>query len=214
MAGSLIYLITCSRSDLIYVVTVLSQHMSKPTAAHLNIAKHVLRYLKFTADHGIIFKASDKIHIEGFTDASWANADDRRSISGYCFSLSSGGALVSWKTKKQPIIALSSCESEYVAMTHGIQEAMFLKQLLIDLLVVCNPDQVYLHVDNMGAIDLGKNPVHHQRTKHVDIKYHFIRSKIQDGTVVLKYVPSKENVADIFTKPSTRMSLNKFVVTS
>ena len=214
MVGSLIYLMTCSRPDLSYVVTVLSQHMSKPTAAHLNIAKHVLRYLKFTADHGIIFKASDKIHIEGFTDASWANADDRRSISGYCFSLSSGGALVSWKTKKQPIIALSSCESEYVAMTHGIQEAMFLKQLLIDLLVVCNPDQVYLHVDNMGAIDLGKNPVHHQRTKHVDIKYHFIRSKIQDGTVVLKYVPSKENVADIFTKPSTRMSLNKFVVTS
>ena len=214
IVGSLIYLMTCSRPDLSYVVTILSQHMSKPTVAHLNLAKHVLRYLKFTADHGITFKADDKLHVEGFTDASWANSNDRKSISGYCFRLSGSSGLVSWKTKKQPIIALSSCESEYVSMTHGMQEAMFLKQLLLDLLVVCEPDQVTLHVDNMGAIDLSKNPVHHQRTKHVDIKYHFIRSKVQDGTIVLRYVPSKENMADIFTKPCTRMSLNKFQVAS
>ena len=98
-------------------------------------------------------------------------------------------------------------------MTHGIQEGIFLKQLLVDMQVSCNEDPVVLFVDNKGAIDFGKNPVHHQRSKHIDIKYHFIRSKIQDSQFVLKYVPSKDNIADIFTKPSTRIGLEQFKVT-
>ena len=210
---SLIYLMTCTRPDICYIVTILSQYLCKPTMAHFNLAKHVLRYLKGTISQGLIFNCEGNKCLEGFTDASWANSDGRKSISGYCFRLSNMSALISWKSKKQSTVALSTCEAEYISMTHGIQEGIFLKQLLVDMLVFCNEDPVVLFVDNKGAIDLGKNPVHHQRSKHIDIKYHFIRSKIQDGQFVLKYVPSKDNIADIFTKPSTRLSLEQFKVT-
>ena len=213
MVGSLIYLMTCTRPDICYVVTVLSQNLSKPRMMHLNLAKSVLRYLKGTLINGLIFNKGDNIEIIGFTDASWASTGDRRSVSGYCYSLSIDSAFISWKSKKQPIVTLSSCESEYVAITHAMQEGLFLKQLLCDMSVSKHSNNVLLNVDNMGAMDLCKNPVHHQRSKHIDIKYHFIRSKVLDESFVLKYVPSKENIADIFTKPCTRLSLQKFNVT-
>ena len=127
-----------------------------------------------------------------------------------CFKLGTDASLISWKSKKQPIVALSSCEAEYVSMTHSIQEGVFLQQLLAGLQFKDAAKVVSLYVDNKGAIDLAKNPVHHQRSKHVDIKYHYIRSKILDGSFVLYYVPSKENLADIFTKPCTKNSLRIF----
>ena len=209
IVGSLIYLMTCSRPDLCYVVTILSQYMSKPKVGHLKLAKYVLRYLKGTVNFGIVFKKSS-LSIVGFTDASWGSTGDRRSISGLCFKLGTDASLISWKSKKQPIVALSSCEAEYVSMTHSIQEGVFLQQLLAGLQFKDAAKVVSLYVDNKGAIDLAKNPVHHQRSKHVDIKYHYIRSKILDGSFVLYYVPSKENLADIFTKPCTKNSLRIF----
>ena len=201
IVGSLIYLMTCTRPDLCYVVTVLSQYMSKPTMAHLNLAKYVLRYIKGTINYGLVFTKSPTIGITGYTDASWANSIDRKSISGFCFKMSPDSALISWKSKKQPIVALSSCESEYVAMAYAIQEISFLQQLTGDMFVFQSPEPVTLYVDNQGAIQLGKNPVYHQRSKHIDTRYHYIRSKISDGSVILEYVPSRDNVADMFTKP-------------
>jgi len=152
------------------------------------------------------------LKIVGFTDASWASTGDRRSISGYCYMLGEESCLVSWKSKKQPIVALSSCEAEYISVTYAIQEGVFLQQLIDEMGINSVSNNVILHVDNKGAIDLSKNPVHHQRTKHISIRYHFIRSKILDGSFVLLYVPSKENIADMFTKPCIKFSLQLFNV--
>ena len=104
---------------------------------------------------------------------------------------------------------LSTCEAEYISLTSAIQEAKFLSQLLLDM-NGGTKSTVILNVDNQGAICLAKNPVHHQRTKHIDIKYHYIRAEIQEGNVELKYVPSSDNIADLFTKPVSKDRLNKF----
>ena len=211
IVGSLIYLMTCTRPDLCYAVSVLSQHLAAPRMTHFNLAKYVLRYLKGTINYGLVYEKQD-MYILGYTDASWASTGNRKSISGYCYMLGDSSALISWKSKKQPIVALSSCEAEYVSITLAMQEGIFLTQLLVELGFYEKSKGVKMFVDNMGAIDLSKNPVHHQRSKHIDLKYHFIRSKVIDGSFVLQYVPSKQNIADIFTKACTKASLSVFKV--
>ena len=211
IVGSLIYVMTGTRPDLCYVVSKLSQYMAKPTKAHLNLAKHCLKYIKGTLKYGLKFQKSDKLKLFGFCDADWGASEDRYSISGYSFQLSSNGPLISWKSRKQRTVALSSCEAEYVALTDVMQEAKFLRQLFADM-SGSNKDCVTVYADNQGAIALAKNPVHHQRSKHIDIRYHFIRSEITNGVVVLYYVPSEENVADIFTKAVSKFKLNKFAI--
>ena len=121
--------------------------------------------------------------------------------------------LISWETKKKPVVALSTCESEYIAMAYAIQEGIFLQNLCKDMLVWDKPKPITLYVDNQGSLQLGKNPVFHQRSKHIDTRYHFIRSKIADGSFNLIYVPSKENLADVFTKPSSAATLKSFQIT-
>ena len=130
-------------------------------------------------------------------------------ISGYAFMLNRNSPLISWKSRKQNTVALSSCEAEYIAITASVQECMFLRQLLFDMTKL---DKVLgmLYVDNQGAIELAKNPRHHQRTKHIDIRFHFIRLEIKHKTVILEYVPSILNIADIFTKPFNGAKLNHF----
>ena len=166
VVGSLIYVMTCTRPDLCYIVTKLSQNMCDPTKAHLNMAKHVLRYLKGTLNIGLTFRKqkSEILGLQGFCDSDWGASSDRRSITGYGFSLCKKGPLISWKSRKQQIVALSTCEAEYVALTSAIQEAKFLSQLLVDMNGGAK-SKVILNVDNQGAICLAKNPVHHQRTK-------------------------------------------------
>ena len=188
---------------------MLSQHLNQPTKAHLGMSRHVLKYLKGTKDHCVKFEKSYSTpHLNGFSDSDWGASEDRRSITGYCFRLNENGPLISWKCRKQQTVALSTCEAEYMALAAAIQEAKFLKQLLLDM-VGYNTDKVLVNVDNQGAIALAKNPVHHQRSKHIDIKYHFIRSEIQNGHVIVNYVPTENNVADIFTKPVSGRRLNK-----
>ena len=201
IVGSLIYLMTCTRPDICYVVSILSQFMSKPTMAHLNLAKFVLKYIKGTSNNGLIYVRSENLDLIGYSDASWANSADRKSMSGYCFRLSTNSSLISWKTRKQPIVALSTCESEYIAMAFAMQECAFLQQLAHDLRLFPTLHPCTLYVDNIGSIQLSKNPVFHQRTKHLDIRFHYVREKVASGQVILSYVPSKSNVADIFTKP-------------
>ena len=208
--GSLIYVMTFTRPDLCFAVTKLSQYMSKPTKAHLNAAKQVLRYLKGTIHYGICYcKSSKPLQLIGFSDSDWGSSEDRKSISGYCFSLYEHGPLISWKSKKQQTVALSSCEAEYMALTYTIQEAKFLKQLLSEFFNV-RECCVSIGVDNQSAINLAKNPVIHQRSKHIDIRYHFIRDEVQKGDINLFYVSTKENVADIFTKPASQSKLELF----
>ena len=205
--GSLMYLMTNTRPDICYIVSFLSQFMVNPTFAHLVLAKRVLRYLKYTLTKGLTFvKSSDGSAIVGYCDSDWGGSLDRHSISGYCYVLNKKGPLISWRCSKQRIIALSSCEAEYVALTVAIQEAKFLRQLLADI-QGCTTSGVKLYADNQGAIALAKNPVHHQRTKHIDIKYHFIRFAIEEGIIDLQYIPSGENIADQFTKPLSCVKL-------
>ena len=212
IVGSLVYLMTCTRPDLSYVVTKLSECLEKPTHAHYALCKYVLRYLKGSIDKGLMYYKNREPYVDidliGFSDSDWGSAGDRKSLTGYCFKLYDCDSFVSWKTKKQPTVALSTCEAEYLAITHAMQEGLFLRQILIDL--KCKQLVISLFVDNRGAIDLAHNPVHHRRTKHVDIRYHFIRSKIQSGLVKISHVASNDNLADLFTKPSPKCNLSKF----
>ena len=193
IVGSLIYLMTCTRPDLCYVVTYLSQHLSKPLKTHYGMAKQVLRYLKGTPCRPLRFIMSS----------------DRRSISGYAFKLCNESSLISWKTRKQSIVAMSTCEAEYVTLATATQ-AKFLRQLLADLM--CLPyKSVCMYVDSQGAIALANNPVHHKRSKHIDVKYHYVRLEIQYGIIEFTYVPTDNNVPDVFTKPVTRVRLDRLL---
>ena len=214
IVGSLIYCMSATRPDLCYVVTKLSQHMAKPTKAHLGMAKQVLRYIKGTLDYALKFQKSDvPLELSGFCDSDWGASEDRRSITGYGFHLSDEGPLISWKSRKQQTVALSTCEAEYMALAAATQEVKFLSQLLTDMSGTEQTKGVVLYVDNQGAIALAKNPVHHQRSKHIDIRYHFVRSEIQNGVLELVYVPTEDNVADVFTKPVAKPRLAKFAKT-
>ena len=125
----------CTRPDLSFVVNKLAQHMSKPTVAHMGIAKFVLRYLKGTAHYGLTFYKCVDMNIFGFCDSDWGNLPDRRSIAGYCFKMINLSSPISWRSKKQNSVALSSCEAEYVSMSYAVQEAKFLRQLLVVVVV-------------------------------------------------------------------------------
>ena len=212
IVGSLIYTMTGTRPDLCHIVTRLSQYMSKPTVATLNAAKHVLRYLKKTSSFSLKFKRVDHpLELIEFSDSDWGGSvSDRKSISGYGFQLCKTGPLVSWKSKKQQTVALSTCEAEYTALAETIQEGKFLKQLCVDLGIIEVSKSILVNAGNQGTIKLAKNPAFHKRSKHIDVKYHFIRSEVQQGTVSIRYIASEDNLADIFTKPVSRVRLDKF----
>ncbi len=209
--GSLIYLTVCTRPDLSFIVSKLSQYFNVPTDQHFGTIKHVLRYLRGTSDKKLCYRKRDEnLGIHAYSDANWAgDVDDGQRTTGYCVSLTKSGTLVSWKTKKQPTVALSTCEAEYIALAATIQECLYLTQLLsgIDKQVYVLP-RVY--EDNQGTIALAENPVSRQRCKHVDIKYHFIRSTVTDGKVLLEYCPTDQMVVDLMTKPATKFKLAKF----
>ena len=212
IVGSLVYVMTCTRPDLSFSVTKLSQHLSAPTVTNLKTAKHVLRYLKGTSDKGLVFKKSNQsLSLIGYCDADWGSSEDRRSITGYGFQMNENGPLISWKSRKQPTVALSTCEAEYMSLSSAIQEAKFLLQLLKDFLVESS-NPVSLFCDNQGAIALAKNPVQHQRSKHIDIRYHFIRHEIKKGLINVMYVTSNDNVADMFTKALSGQRLKTLTV--
>ena len=190
---------SCTWPDICFIVSKLSQFMHSPTNTHMNMAKNVLKYLKGTMNYCLTFKKSNEITLLGYSDSDWGSSSDRISISGYCFKMCDDGPLISWRSKNQPIVSLSSCEAEYVAMTSAIQEAKFLKMLMLDM----NFDHVQpvkLFADNQGTIALAKNPVHHQRTKHIDIRYHFIREEINNKLVDVQFISTHGNLADVFTK--------------
>ena len=203
--GCLIYAMICTRPDICWIITKLSQYLSKPSKSQWVAVKHVMRYLKCTIDFGLCYsKCVDGLTLLGYSDADWASStDDRRSITGYCFSLTNAGPLISWKSRKQRTVALSSCEAEYMALSATIQEVLYLIQLLRDIDCGHQFGTPMIYGDNQGAIALAKNPVYRQRSKHIDVKYHFIRNEVNAGTITIQYCPSAEMIADIMTKPAT-----------
>ena len=211
IVGSLIYAMTCTRPDLAFVVTRLSQSLEKPSEADWITVKHVMKYLKGSINQKLMYNKADGIEISGFSDSDWASSHDRRSTTGYCFIMNSQSAVVSWKSKKQQTVALSSCEAEYMAITAATQESMFLSMLAKEF-GHSTTKPINIRGDNEGSLSLVRNPVINQRSKHIDIKFHFIREKYTSGFISIAHVPSGENVADIMTKPSTRPKLNDFKV--
>ncbi|KAG6616766.1 RxLR effector candidate protein [Phytophthora cinnamomi] len=138
----------------------------------------------------------------GYSDADWAgDIESRRSTSGYAFMMN--GGCISWRSKKQRTVALSSTEAEYMALSEATQEAVWLKVFLRELGEMASDEAIKIYEDNQGSIALAKNPEFHKRTKHIDIRYHFVREKVEDGQVVLEYCSTKDMLADIMTKAIT-----------
>lgn len=199
--GSLLYLSIASRPDIAYAVSYAARYTSKPTSVHWTVVKRVMRYLKGTLDLGLRYsgEGSEGDTMSAFCDADWAgDLDERKSTSGYVLMLSN--AAVSWKSKKQTVIALSTAEAEYVALSTATQEVSWMRKLLDDLGE--NSDApTTIHEDNQSAMAIATNPVNHNRTKHIDIKYHYIRQAVQENMVKLQYCPTSDMVADVLTKP-------------
>ena len=197
LIGSLMYLAVGTRPDIAYAISSLSQFSTCYAKDHWIAGKRVLRYLRGTLNHGIRFQRS-KRDLEGFTDADWgACIEDRRSYTGFAFIL--GGGPVSWEAKKQRTVALSSTEAEYMALTEATKEAIHLKGFLEEL-GVRRDSSVVIFNDNQGAQKLAKNPIFHARTKHIDIRHHFVREALEHGLVQLEYLCTEEMIADVLTK--------------
>eukprot|EP00253_Pinus_taeda_P032251 PITA_32251 len=207
LVGSLIYL-TTTKPDLAYFVSVLSQFMSKPLESHWVVEKSVLRYLCGTVSYGILYTDAYDVTLEGFSDSDWAsNLDDRKSITGYAFSIGSG--VIAWSSKKQSIVALLSCEAEYQALCAATCEAIWLRRLLNDAGQE-QKNSTSIKSDNQSTIKLAHNPVFHKSTKHIDTQLHFIREKVQSKKIIVEYCKTCDNVADIFTKPLARVKFELF----
>ena len=176
--GSVLWPAVVSRPDVAYAVGVLSQFIQNPGPAHWEGLKRIINYLNSMKNYWLTCGGGDKDGVEGYSDADWAGQKDRHSISGYSFVLGKGA--ITWSLKKQHIITLLSMESEYIAQTHAAKEAMW------------------------RAIALAKDNKFHARTKHIDLRYHFLREAVEDERICFTYIPTEDNVADIFTKALLR----------
>ena len=206
--GSLIYLVCCTRPDLAFTVRRLSQYLEKPLQKHWTAVKRALRYLWCTRDYGIMYDGKLGTKVVGYSDSDYAGCpSQRKSTSGYVFLLA-GGA-ISWKSKKQSIVATSSCEAEYVASCMAAKEAIWLSRLVADLRQQVKPDTVTILVDNNGAKDLALNATVNERTKHIDIQYHFVRQCNQDGKIKLQRCDTTDQLADPLTKPLDKLQHEK-----
>ena len=203
------YAMLGTRPDIAYAVSVVSRYGSNPNEAHWKAVKRIFRYLRHTVNHQLVFRGDLK-PLSGYTDADWAgDQDTRRSTSGYVFDV--GSAAISWSSKRQPTVALSTCEAEYIGQTQATKEAVWLRGLLNQL----NPSEqatkaVVLYCDNQGAMALAKNPQFHARTKHIDIQHHYVREQVTAGNVALEYVPTERQVADGLTKALCKDKFDRF----
>ena len=206
MVGSLLHAARGTRPDIAHAVGLVAKFNTEPTQARLTAVKRIFRYLKGTLDVAMQYKSTGDKPL-GYSDANWAgDLDDQHSTTDNVF-LMSGGA-VSWLSHKQATVALSTAEAEYIALGSPIQEAIWLRQLLSDLRCDMKMPMEILE-DNQGAIAMAKNPVGHKRSKHIDIRHHFIREAVQAGTISLTYCPTSDMLADIFTKPLPKGQFEK-----
>jgi hypothetical protein len=197
--GSLRYLVN-TRPDISYAVSILSRFMESPAEQHWAAMKQLLRYVRGTVNYGCRYKKGDTVvpTLVGYSDSDLAgDVDDRKSTTGIIYFL--GSSAVTWASPKQKVVALSSCEAEYIAAATAACQGVWLSRLVAELLGT-TPAKVKLMVDNKSAIALSKNPVHHDRSKHIDTKFHYIRECIEEGKIDVVHVGTDGQLADIFTK--------------
>ena len=176
--------------------------LSRPNRKALEAVLMVIEYLVGTKDLGLTFERGSGLNLSVFVDANYAEkADDRRSVSGVAVTL--GNSVVSWVSSTQKIVTLSTTEAAYVALGDGVKEALFAKSVLSFIVPSLSENCIEVFVDNEGAIALANNPLSSARTKHIDVRFHFIRELVRSKTISVKYVPTKEQHADILTKALT-----------
>lgn len=207
--GSLTYAMTATRPDICAAVGMLSQFMANPNQEHLGAARRVLRYLKGTLNHGLRFDGNGSEGLVGYSDADWAgDVVTRKSTSGYVYRFA--GGTVSWSSKRQSVVAKSSTEAEYMALSLAASEAVWLRRLIGQF----GRDQVdaptTVYEDNLGAMALSKNAVYHSRTKHIDVQYHYVRECVDNGLISIVHVGTGEMVADVLTKGLARPKFRYF----
>lgn len=192
--------LTVTRPDLMYAVSLMSRYMSRPTMSHWMTAKRILRYLKGTTELGIFYKKVEgNVELSAFTDSAYADdLNDRRSTSGYVFKIGHGA--VSWSSKKQPVVTLSTTEAEYIAAALCACQCIWLKKILKTVGVEEN-EGTEIQCDNSSAIQLSKNPVFHGQSKHIDVRFYFLRDLVNNGVIELRYCSSQDQIADLMTKP-------------
>jgi hypothetical protein len=205
LVGSLMYLVVGTRPDIAFAVATLSKYNARPTVDHLAAAKRLMRYVKRTSSLALFFSRSESGgSLTGFTDSDYAgDSDDRKSTSGYIFLLA--GAAISWRAQKQKVVALSSTEAEYVGYADASKEGIWIRQLHDELLggtVTRRPQLIFC--DNMSAMALVKNAKFHDKSKHIDVKHHFVRDAHEKGLIDLQYLPTADMPADIMTKALAR----------
>uniref|UniRef100_A0A6N2K750 Integrase catalytic domain-containing protein n=1 Tax=Salix viminalis TaxID=40686 RepID=A0A6N2K750_SALVM len=206
IVGSLLYL-TATRPDLMYAASLLSRFMNQPTRKHMGVAKRVLRYVQGTLHYGIEYVRNQSSTLVGFCDADWAGSeDDSLSTSGYAFSFGSG--VFSWASVKQNTVALSTAEAEYVSASEATTQAIW-PRFVLDDFGEMQTEATPMFCDNMSSISMAKNPVFHQKTRHINRRFHFIREALQEGKISVKFCSSEDQLADIFTKALPKERFNQ-----
>lgn len=203
LIGSLLWIARCTRPDTAFAVNKLSQFLKDPSKAHWEAGLRILRYLRTTSH--LRLRLGGDLTCAGYSDADWAESKlNRQSTSAYTFQIGRGP--ISWRSKKQPTVSLSSTAAEYKAMSDSCKEALWLRSLLIEL-CLRRTTAIPLHVDNEGVEALAKNPEHQTRTKHIDTRYHFIRECVKSKKISIQHVTSQDMLADTLTKPLSRVLL-------
>jgi hypothetical protein len=196
LVGALLYLSVCTRPDIAHAVGLLARFMSAPKKQHWVAAKRVLRYLKGTPDLGICFWPRQS-RLEAFVDADFAGClSTRKSTTGFVFTLNAGA--ICWSSKLQSVVAVSTTEAEYIAAAAAVREALWLQKLLASFDMKVLP--VVIECDSQGALSLMQHVVASQRSKHIDVQFHFVRDRVASGDVCFSYVASDANIADCLTK--------------
>lgn len=217
MVGSLNYIANTSRPDISYAASLVSRYMQNPGPKHITACKRIMRYLQGTSHIGMTYDGRDdsgaadggvQIQMDGFCDADWdSDTDDRKSTTGYIIKVN--GCTVSWRSKKQQTVALSSSEAEYYGVSEAVREIMFIGSLLREVTLKA-PVVSVLHCDNKSAIAMSHHDTDHNRRKHIDIKHKFIEDELKKKTFSLVWIAGPEQVADILTKALDKVKFNKF----
>lgn len=205
LVGSLLYAAVCTRPDIALSVGILARHMASPTSKHWAAAIDVVKYLAGTKGYGITYSGTD-VSAQGWCDSDYGgDLDTRRSTAGYIFTINRGAVI--WSSKRQPTVAVSTAEAEYIAAAAAVKEALWLHKVLIDL-DMAKEGPVNIWCDNQAAIKLLKHPIASARSKHIDIAHHFVRERVEMGEVEFAYCSTESNLADCMTKalPSAKFA--------